>query len=240
MHASSARSTFIMNEDTARNDMEYMIVNAQSEDEVTEIMKLYDEHRRAAEDHLIASLATASPPMRDAAVIRSKAAAVAKMSPEPLDGLESLIVNAQSEDEVAEIMKIYDEHRRAAEDHLIASLATASPPMRDAAVIRSKAAAVASKREERTADPEACIIDAKSEDELQPYMQMRAPHSEPVVSLLRPSIRIDVDTASCYDLEIEDEVQPCVQMHAPRLETGDSLSRPNIRIDVDTASCYDD
>ena len=181
------------------DSLESLIANAQSEDEVAEILKLYDEQRQAAEDHLKASLATASPPMRDAAVIRSKAAAAAKMSPEPLDSLESLIVNAQSEDEVAEILKLYDEQRQAAEDHLKASLATASPPMRDAAVIRSKAAsASANMREEKTTDLEACIIDAKSEDGVQLCMQMHAPHSESVTSRSRPRIRIDVDSASCY------------------------------------------
>ena len=57
VHDSRARS-FIMNDDPA-NDVESTVVNAQSEDEVTKIMKRYNERRRAAEDHLIASLASA-------------------------------------------------------------------------------------------------------------------------------------------------------------------------------------
>jgi len=203
-------------------------------------MKLYDERRQAAEDHLRASLATASPPMRDAAVIRSKAAAAAKLTPEPLDGLESLIASAKSEDEVTQIMKLYDERRQAAEDHLRASLATASPPMRDAAVIRSKAAAaIVSTRKEKTTDLETGIADAESDDSMQSCAHMHTPHSEPAASKLRPNIRIDVDTASCYDVDNEDEMQPCTQMHASRSEPVASLSRPNIRIDVDTASFYD-
>ena len=177
--------------------------------------------------------------MRDAAVIRSKAAAAAKLSPEPLDGLGSLIANAQSEDEVTKIMKRYDERRQAAEDHLMASLATASPPMRDAAVIRSKAAAAAASTfEEKPIDLETCIF-AENEGDTQPCVQVNALHSEPVASPSRPNIRIDVDTASCYDFDGEGDMHPCMQVHASHSEPVASLSRPNIRVDVDTASFYD-
>ena len=40
------------------------------------------------------------------------------MSHEPLDDLERLIAHAQSEDEVTEIMKLYDEKRQAAEEEM--------------------------------------------------------------------------------------------------------------------------
>ena len=88
-------------------------------------------------------------------------AAAERAGDEPIDAFEACILDAKSEDDVTRCMQLNDE-RFEAQEHLEASFMSRSPPMRDANLIRAKAAAAAVVPSEREGDQptelEACIV----------------------------------------------------------------------------------